>query len=135
MIHENNFDFSFAGLKTAVLRFVETKKPLSDDIKRQVAREFEDAAADVLVSKTIRAADEYGAKTIIVGGGVSANTRIRKKFAFWANETGRALLLCPLEYCGDNAVMIALAGYFHALKKEFADAKELNAQGGLMLGK
>ena len=135
MLHEKNYDFSFAGLKTAVLRLVQAEKTLSEDFKKRVACEFEDAVTDVLVEKTLRASDDYGVKTIIVGGGVSANSHIKATLRKQAEEVGTKLLISPLEFATDNAVMIALAGYFHALKKEFADAKELNAQGGLMLGK
>ena len=133
MIHEDNYDFSFAGLKTAVLRFVEKNKPLTEELKTQVAREFEDAAADVLVAKTLRAAEEYGVETVIVGGGVSANAHIRLRLADALAKAGTKLLLCPLEFSGDNALMIALAGYLHALKKEFANPRTLRADGTLRL--
>ena len=133
MMHEDNYDFSFAGLKTAVLRFVEKNKPLTEELKTQVAREFEDAAADVLVAKTLRAAEEYGVETVIVGGGVSANAHIRLRLADALAKAGTKLLLCPLEFSGDNALMIALAGYFHALKNEFSEVKNLHANGTLKL--
>src|SRR3989344_2188791 len=133
MIHEDNYDFSFAGLKTAVLRFVEKNKPLTEELKTQVAREFEDAAAAVLVAKTLRAAEEYGVETVIVGGGVSANAHIRLRLADALAKAGTKLLLCPLEFSGDNALMIALAGYLHALKKEFANPRTLRADGTLRL--
>ena len=74
MIHDKNFDFSFSGLKTAVLRFVKDRT-LSEVEKMSIAREFEDAATDVLVAKTMRAVDEYGVQTVLVGGGVSANVQ------------------------------------------------------------
>ncbi|RJR14118.1 tRNA (adenosine(37)-N6)-threonylcarbamoyltransferase complex transferase subunit TsaD [Candidatus Parcubacteria bacterium] len=133
MLNENNYDFSFSGLKTAVLRLVEAEKDPSDDFKRQIARAFEDAAADVLVQKTFRAAEEHGVKTILVGGGVSANAFIKKELRARAEKEGVGLLISPLEFTGDNAVMIALAGYFRALKKGFANPKELVANGMLRL--
>ncbi|MDP2650266.1 MAG: tRNA (adenosine(37)-N6)-threonylcarbamoyltransferase complex transferase subunit TsaD, partial [bacterium] len=73
MIHEDNLDFSFSGLKTAVLRLVKDKT-LTETEKMGLALEFEDAATEVLVKKTMRAVEEYGAQTVLVGGGVSANT-------------------------------------------------------------
>src|SRR3990167_2252877 len=81
MLHDDSLDFSFAGLKTAVLRIVEANSPLTDEKQFMIAREFEDAVTDVLVGKTIRACDEYGVQTVVVGGGVSANTHIRLRLA------------------------------------------------------
>ncbi len=136
MLHEDNFDFSFSGLKTAVRRMVDGKK-LDNKEKMEIALEFEDAVADVLVSKTLRAVDAYGANTIVVGGGVSANTHIRDRLkAALADEGNVAkLLIPPPELATDNAIMVTLAGYFHALKKEFADPVELRANGSLKLGR
>ncbi|MBI2612989.1 tRNA (adenosine(37)-N6)-threonylcarbamoyltransferase complex transferase subunit TsaD [Candidatus Kaiserbacteria bacterium] len=132
MMKEDNYDFSFSGLKTAVERRVATH-PLQSLDREKIAREFEDAVADVLTYKTLRAVEEYGVHTLVIGGGVSANMRIRKKFAFWAKESGLALLLPPPEFSTDNGLMIALSGYFHALKKEFADPTKLSANGNLRL--
>src|SRR3989344_1835165 len=133
MLNEDHFDFSFSGLKTAVLRLVENKT-VSDDTKKQIAREFEDAVTDVLVGKTLRAVEEYGANAVILGGGVSANRHIRLCLAEALAEAGAKLLVCPPEFSTDNAVMIALAGYFHALNNEFADPETLTANGSLKLG-
>ena len=134
MLHEDNFDFSFSGLKTAVRRIVETTPPTGEQ-KLQLAREFEDAAADVLVAKTMRAVDEFGANTVVVGGGVSANTYIRHRLAEALAELGNPaqLLVPPPELATDNAIMIALAGYFRAQKGEFADMESLKASGNLRL--
>lgn len=137
MIDSGDFDFSFAGLKTAVLRLVEAHPPaggpLSDDFKKQIAREFENAAAEVLVGKTLRAVEEYGAQTIIVGGGVSANTHIKHRLAEALGADGTKLFISAPEFATDNAIMIALAGYFHALKKEFTDSETLRAEPDLTL--
>ncbi len=136
MMDSADYDFSFAGLKTAVLRMVEKNTPVSDDLKKEIAREFEDAAADVLIGKTSKAAEEYGAETIILGGGVSANTHIKAEFAkkMLEHSAKGKVLVSPPQFATDNAVMIALAGYFHALKKEFADRDSLRANGSLVLG-
>ena len=134
MLHNDNFHFSFAGLKTAVRRIVEANSPLTEEMKLMIAREFEDAAADVLVAKTIRAVDEYGAQTIIVGGGVSANSYIRLRLAEALEKVGSTpLLVPPPELATDNALMIALAGYFRAIRKEFTEPAELRANGNLKL--
>lgn len=134
MLNEDNFDFSFSGLKTAVRRIVEAGA-LDGEKKSQLAQEFEDAVADVLVTKTMRALDAYGANTIVVGGGVSANEHIRHRLAETLAEAGNSaqLLIPPPELATDNAIMIALAGYFHALKNEFAEPENLKATGNLTL--
>ena len=136
MIHEDNFDFSFSGLKTAVRRVIENHQGnASLDFKMQIAREFEDAVADVLVAKTMRAAEEFGAQTIVVGGGVSANEHIRLRLAAACSlpAANYQLLIPPPQLATDNATMIAFAGYFHAIRNEFADLQTLKATGNLTL--
>ena len=134
MLRDDTFDFSFSGLKTAVRRLVEEKE-LTDEDRLGIAREFEDAVADVLVAKTLRAAEVYGVSTVVVGGGVSANTYIRARLAEALEKENHLtkLLIPPPELATDNAIMIALAGYFHALKKDFADRSTLSATGNLKL--
>ena len=135
MMHTADFEFSFAGLKTAVRRIVETNQPLSEDMKLDIAREFENAAADVLVAKTMRAIEEKSVQTVLVGGGVSANTHIRAELARAIEKRGlgTTLLIPPPELATDNGLMIALSGYFHALKKEFAEPETIRANGNLEL--
>ena len=133
MINENNFDFSFSGLKTAVLRQVKDKT-LSDDERAVIAKEFEDACADVIVAKTARAVEEYGAQTVLMGGGVCANTHIKKRLLGALSQTGVALLYPEAQWATDNALMIALAGYFRALNKEFTRPAAVRANGNLRLG-
>lgn len=136
MLHEGNLDFSFSGLKTAVLRAVERnggKDALGDTLRMQLAREAEEAIADVLIGKTLRAVEEYGAQTVVTGGGVSANSFIRKRLADALAEVDAKLLICPPGLSTDNGLMIALAGYFHALNKEFTDPAALVANGSLKL--
>ncbi|QQG37779.1 MAG: tRNA (adenosine(37)-N6)-threonylcarbamoyltransferase complex transferase subunit TsaD [Candidatus Kaiserbacteria bacterium] len=134
MIKEDNFDFSFSGLKTAVLRATEGKT-LSETEVRKISREIEESIADVLVEKTIRAASAYGANTIVLGGGVSANTYIRERFADrMSNEANASYLLSsPPGYSTDNALMIALPGYFRAQRREFSHVSDLIANGNLRL--
>jgi len=132
MMHEDNYEFSFAGLKTAVERYVHANELKSLD-REKIACEFEDAVTDVLLYKTLRAVEECGASTVVMGGGVSANKHIRETLFSKLESVGAKLLVCPPEFSTDNALMIALAGYFHALKKEFADPKKLAANGNLKL--
>lgn len=136
MLHDDSFDFSFSGLKTAMRKRVEALSDPSLEDKQKLAREFEDTVADVLVEKTLRAIDRFGINTVVVGGGVSANTYIRSRLAEALAEEGNVakLLVPPPELATDNALMIALAGYFHALNKEFADNETLSAYGNLKLG-
>lgn len=132
MMHEDNYEFSFAGLKTAVERYVNANELKSLD-REKIAREFEDAATDVLLFKTLRAVEEYGALTVVMGGGVSANKFIRTRLTDELEKAGAKLLVCPPSLSTDNGLMIALAGYFHALKKEFVEAENITAQGTLKL--
>lgn len=135
MLTSDDYDFSFAGLKTAVRRIVEMKQNLSDDERLALAREFEDTVADVLVAKTLAAIEEYGAQSVIVGGGVAANRYIRERLAQAATkiEYSVELRIPPPIHATDNALMIATAGYFHALKNHFADPNTVRAQGTLRL--
>jgi N6-L-threonylcarbamoyladenine synthase len=135
MLREDNLDFSFSGLKTAVRKIVDANPNLELDDKVLLAREFEDSVADVLVEKTLRAVDQFGANTVVVGGGVSANEHIRLRLAEALAKEGNIaqLLIPPPELATDNAIMIALAGYFRALENEFTNVAELSAQGNLTL--
>lgn len=133
MLHSGDYDFSFAGLKTAVLRITEANPAMNDMEKQSLAREFEDAAAEILSTKTKNAADEFGAQALIVGGGVSANTHIRNVLQKKAEALGIPLLVCAKEDSTDNALMIALAGYFRALRNEYGKAEDMRATGQLKL--
>ncbi len=136
MIHAKNFDFSFSGLKTAVLYTLrdldKNKTPYS---KNDIAASFEDAVIDVLLLKTTKAAREYKVKSIIVGGGVAANAQLRFRMseAFKDAKNAPKLFLPPSSLTGDNAAMIAASAYFHALKKQFTDWKKLKAHATLSL--
>jgi N6-L-threonylcarbamoyladenine synthase len=133
MLQDPSYDFSFSGLKTAVRKVVESWQEPTQDLKAALAREVEDAIADVLLEKTKRAAEEYGAKTVIVGGGVSANQHLRTVFAQEFALLGIDLQFPSPEFSTDNGVMIALAGYFHAQKNEFINPADLRANGNLRI--
>ncbi len=147
MLRSNDFDFSFSGIKTEVRKYVEQlqagrsdlpgENSLDDSVKADIARAFEDAVTQVLVAKTVRAVEEYGAQTVLVGGGVSANTYIRERLSHAIRKgpafTDMKLLVPPAELATDNALMIALAGYFHAIKEDFSDPATLRANGNLHL--
>lgn len=121
MLKSKNYDFSFSGLKTAVLYLLRARPELlkSRRGKAAVAKEFQDAVVDVLVAKTIRAARQYRVKTVMIGGGVSANQLLREKLkkAIRKNAPHASCLMPHTSLTGDNALMIALAGYFNRNKK------------------
>ena len=126
MINSISFDFSFSGLKTALLYAIKKDK----DWKKRIpayAHEFQQAVIDVLISKTIKAGQKYNVSTIMLAGGVSANTELRQQMTqSIKNNLPQINFIMPdLKYTTDNAVMVAAAGYFKALRKEFTPWPEL----------
>jgi N6-L-threonylcarbamoyladenine synthase len=121
MIKQKNYDFSFAGLKTAVLYdFLKRSEKVrnSKEYKILAAREVQQAVIDVLISKTIRAAKEFSAKSIILGGGVAANEELRNQLKLNLEHltSNIKLLIPPKELCTDNGLMVAICGYFNKEK-------------------
>lgn len=114
MKHSGDLDFSFAGLKTSVLTQVKKLKAQGDDIfeaeKASIARSFVDAIVEVLVSKSIAALKQTGHKTLVVAGGVGANTQLRQGLETACAQAGYSVHYPPLELCTDNGAMIAFAG-------------------------
>src|SRR3989339_334959 len=133
MINSGDFDFSFSGLKTAL--FYELKK--DKNWKKRIPEycyEFQQAAVDTLVFKTIKAAEKYKAKTVMLAGGVAANTELRKQLEKAVEEKLKAAFVMPdLKYTTDNAAMVASAGYFHTLKKDFTPWEKLRVDCNLEL--
>lgn len=129
MLDKKNYDFSFSGLKTSVLYYIRglKHKPTAKE-KMEIAAGFEQAVVDVLVTKTRRAAQEYGAESILLSGGVAANKHLRKALARSAGLVGAQFFVPDLKYNLDNAAMIGAAGYMaHMRKKKY----KLEAQGSL----
>jgi N6-L-threonylcarbamoyladenine synthase len=114
MINSKNYNFSFSGLKTAVLYFVKDKglKIKDAGLKANICAGFQDAAVDVLVTKTMRAAKEYGAKSVSLSGGVSANKTLRRQLRNICKEQNLQFFVPDLKLCTDNAEMIGLAAAF-----------------------
>lgn len=114
-------DFSFSGLKTAVLYLVKDKKFSQRQIK-DICASLEQAVIDVLIFKTIKAAEKFGVKTIILAGGVAANQKLRQQLAETVkNKLKKVDFQTPaIKFCTDNAAMTAVAGYFK-FKKQGAD--------------
>jgi N6-L-threonylcarbamoyladenine synthase len=109
MINSGDFNFSFSGLKTAVLTAMRGKT-LADSDKADLAAEFQTAAVDVLVAKSLAALDETALDQLVVAGGVGANQHLREQLTVQARLRGCRVYYPPLELCTDNGAMIALAG-------------------------
>jgi N6-L-threonylcarbamoyladenine synthase len=121
MLHSKDLDFSFAGLKTAVLtqaRQLETLPALErDSFKANLACDFVNAVVEVLVNKTLKALEQTGCKTVVIAGGVGANEQLRAAFAKVSTESGQFdVHYPPLALCTDNGAMIAFAGALRLLK-------------------
>lgn len=137
MIDTKNLDFSFSGLKTAVLYLVQKltaeNKKLNDAQIKGIAREVEDSVTEVIISKMKQAIEKYAVSTLIIGGGVIANKNIREHLEKLARECSVKLMLPQFDHATDNGLMIALAGYFNS-KKAVSAQTALKAQGTLPLG-
>ncbi len=139
MLTSDDLDFSFSGLKTAVLYLAQklvaenAGKPLAEKIIKGIAREVEDAVTDVLLAKVRKAIELYGIQSIIVGGGVIANKNIRMHLEQLATECSAKLFIPQIDHSTDNGLMIALTGYFNREKAVDANTT-LKAKGTLPLG-
>ncbi|HMB26035.1 MAG TPA: tRNA (adenosine(37)-N6)-threonylcarbamoyltransferase complex transferase subunit TsaD [Patescibacteria group bacterium] len=132
MLKTADFDMSFSGLKTALLytwRDIEKKynQEEQSSLKSGLAAEFQKAVVEVLVSKTFRAVEKYKAKSLVVGGGVSANMVLRRHLIDKAEKFDIDLFLPGQGMTGDNAAMIGLAAYYHIKKKDFIKPVDLKA--------
>jgi N6-L-threonylcarbamoyladenine synthase len=137
MLHSGDYRFSFSGLKTAVRYLVEDLKKnniLNEQMIADVAYDFQHAVSEVLIKKTLLAIREYSAKGLIIGGGVSANKHIVSAFEEALVEYNIPLYLPERKLCGDNALMIASAGFINYWKKkETVTESEIVAQSNLKL--
>ncbi len=132
MLHSKNFDFSFSGLKTAVLYLIKKIGKLDEKTKSEIALEFENAAIECLVYKTKKALEKYGAKTLIVAGGVAANKHLRNEMKKITRKNIK-LLFPTQELSGDNSLMIGIAGYLNYIKnkKKVPKLDSIKATGNL----
>ncbi|MDP2918286.1 MAG: tRNA (adenosine(37)-N6)-threonylcarbamoyltransferase complex transferase subunit TsaD, partial [bacterium] len=131
MLNADNFNFSFSGLKTAVLYAVRKIKKLNKKIVQDICASFQAASFDVLAQKTIKAAKKYDSKTIILAGGVAANKTLQNLLAKALDKEGRDLLVT--NFPTDNAAMIAACAYPRAIKKDYAKWHNLNAEPNLRI--
>lgn len=135
MIDSDNFDFSFAGLKTSVLYHIRDHQPITDAQRADIAASVQQAIVDVLVSKTLRAAQLHHAATIILGGGVSANAALREQLTQRCAEVyPRARVVVPTPgLFTDNGAMIAVAAAPRALQHDFDDPHGIRVDPNLKL--
>jgi N6-L-threonylcarbamoyladenine synthase len=136
-LSRDSLDFSFSGVKTAILYHVRgqgagAKKrvtALSEQEIADTAASFQECAVDVLVGKTLRAAEARGVDRILVGGGVAANRRLRQRFQEEADRLGLEILLPQMRFCTDNAAMVAGLAY-HSFQAGLTSDLDLDAKAG-----
>lgn len=125
---DDSYDFSFSGLKSAVINLVHNEKQRGNEIRPQdLATSFQNRVIEILSKKTMRAVKEYHVKHLIVAGGVSANQQLRKKLEELCKQERIHFTVPPIKYCTDNAAMIGAAGYYAYLLGRRAGL-ELNAK-------
>lgn len=132
-LEENSLDFSFSGLKTSVLNYLNRCRQLGEEVKiPDVAASFQEAVVEVLAAKALTAACQKGVKTLALAGGVAANRRLRQLLQEGAREKGLQVCFPQLIYCTDNAAMIGCAAYFQYQQGKIAEL-DLNAFPNLPL--
>ncbi len=133
-VPDETLDYSFSGLKTAVINQMHTIRqkmgdenaPLPEDVREGIAASFTRVVVDGVCTKLRRAVQEHGIRDLVLAGGVAANSHLRAGVEKTARELGIRLTVPPLSLCGDNAAMIGAQAYFEALAGNFADSS-LNA--------
>jgi N6-L-threonylcarbamoyladenine synthase len=122
-----NLDFSFSGLKTSILYFLQNETLKDPDFieknKADICASIQKTIVDILLSKLIKASKQSGIKTIAIAGGVSANSGLRYELDFQAKKNNWKIFIPKFEYCTDNAAMIAITGYYKYLNNEFGEQK------------
>ena len=128
------YDFSFSGLKSAVLNYLNSLEMKREEINRaDVAASFQEAVVDVLVSRTILAAKEFRMKSVAIAGGVAANSALQKAMSKACAENGLDFYCPSPVYCTDNAAMIGAAAYYEYVKGNYSGL-DLNAVPNLRIG-
>ena len=124
---KDSLDFSFSGLKTSLLNYIKKREdPIAEDEIPDIVASYQEAIVDVLVEKTLRAAENFSIKKVVVSGGVAANSRLRDGFYEKAKDKGIEVFIPPVIMCTDNAAMIAVVGD-NLLRKGKKDHFDLNA--------
>ncbi len=133
MLKSDNFEFSFSGLKTAVLYTMQKMKRISPKQKADLAASVQLAIVDVLIAKLEKAIVRYKPKTIMLGGGVAANKLLRERFKKLATRYKLQSTIPAFEYCTDNAAMIGLAAFYRIKNKKAKFPKTFSAKPNLPL--
>lgn len=115
-LDKSSFDFSFSGLKTSVNRYIQTHNNEYKKLIPDITAGFQESVVDVLTSKIINAAQKKGTCNIAIVGGVAANSRLRERVRLEAKESCMSVYIPSIDLCGDNAAMIAAAGYHYLLE-------------------
>lgn len=133
MLDKDSYDFSFSGLKTAVINYAHTQEQKRIEVnKADLAASFEEAVVDVLVAKSMKLLRETGLNTLAVSGGVAANSRLRERLKEELDKEGMKLYYPDLILCTDNAAMVAMAGYLN-YKNGDTDSKFMKVYPNLEL--
>jgi N6-L-threonylcarbamoyladenine synthase len=136
VLSKNSLDFSFSGLKTAVVNYVKTSLPSQrgypEDLIKDIVSSFQEAVVEVLVKKTLQAAQDQKLKRIVLSGGVAANQRLRQKIKEECFERKLNFYLPSPSFCTDNAAMVGVVGYEY-LKRGIRSPYSLNAFSNLPL--
>ncbi|MCR5786611.1 MAG: tRNA (adenosine(37)-N6)-threonylcarbamoyltransferase complex transferase subunit TsaD [Acholeplasmatales bacterium] len=131
---DDNYNFSFSGLKSAVINLHHNAEQRGEEIdKANLCTSFQEAVTDVLVEKALRACKEYNVSQLIVAGGVSANKGLKEKLMATNKNPNLEICIPSIKYCTDNAVMLAAAGYYRWQKNNTPDDLSLNADASLEL--
>jgi len=138
MIHEDNLEMSFSGLKTALVQVVgspafaeATARSSREQVICALAREFNQAVVDVLIKKTMKAVELYQPKSVLLAGGVAANALLRENLVASIKYLGKKLFIPELKYCTDNAAMIAACAL---MRPDYVDSLKLRPNSGLEVG-
>lgn len=130
-VEGSEYDFSFSGLKTAVLNLIHNSEQRGIEVNvNDVAAAFQMTVCDIISDRLIKAARQYNYKKIVLAGGVSANSAIRARMKLVCEENEIELFMPPLKYCGDNAAMIAAQGYYEYVAGTRA-SMDLNATASM----
>jgi len=136
MIYTKDFDFSFSGLKTAVLYFLKDyNKNAIKRYKNDICASFQQAVIDVLITKTIKAAKKFKVKTIVLSGGVTANKELRKQFGerIFKGLPETKYFMPDIKLCTDNAAMVGATAYFRSLKKGIKNWQNIKVNANLRI--